>query len=168
MAMESEREKFCRQVESITEAELAAVKEMPYRRALRESESESLFRQLIDKWKLSGRTWYPISDTAPVDMLVLRADHFSEYWSTGKLQTRLKQAGVDRIWELREYGASYERALDDVDPVYTGAEGFWTPKDFGWLIFASHESSVTIDGEIAIFLKETWPGWSASKWYWMA
>jgi len=30
---------------------------------------------------------------------------------------------------------------------YDGAEGFWTSEDMNWLVYASHESSITFGGD---------------------
>lgn len=53
--------------------------------------------------------------------------------------------------ELREWVDTTHRnkeiELPELRPSYTGAEGFWTDRTFDWLVYASHESSVTIAGK---------------------
>jgi hypothetical protein len=75
------------------------------------------------------------------------------------------------LWELRELGTDVDCELDLelFAPAYTGAEAFWTDRSFDWLIYASHESSVTVTGvRLLPAFKRAFPGWRdwsyAPKW----
>jgi hypothetical protein len=74
----------------------------------------------------------------------------------------LAESGIERVWELREYGPEYEIDLWLLEPSYTGAEGFWTPDDMDWLIYASHESTITVTGSWLLpRIQAHWPAWRA-------
>ena len=69
------------------------------------------------------------------------------------------------MWELREHGPSYEIELSEFDPSYTGAEGFWSSAELDWLLYASHESSITVGGESLIAaITHAWPEWHQYIW----
>jgi hypothetical protein len=56
--------------------------------------------------------------------------------------------GVARLWELPESSddGEYELDLELFAPIYTGSEGMWFDASETWMVFASHEGSVTISG----------------------
>jgi len=66
------------------------------------------------------------------------------------------------VWELRELETDTNKEIDLalLVPIYTGAEGYWTDASLGWLVYASHESSVTVAGETLLpELQRRWSGW---------
>lgn len=69
---------------------------------------------------------------------------------------------MSRVWELRELETDTNKEIDLalLEPVYTGAEGYWTDASLDWLVYASHESSVTVAGERLLpELRRRWPDW---------
>jgi hypothetical protein len=64
------------------------------------------------------------------------------------LRELLTRRRINRIWEMREHsGDEYELELALFRPHYNGAEGYWTSAESDWLVYASHESSITLAGE---------------------
>ena len=56
--------------------------------------------------------------------------------------------------------ADCELDLELFEPVYTGAEGSWTDSSFDWLVYASHESSVTVAGaRLLPAFQQAFPEW---------
>jgi hypothetical protein len=47
---------------------------------------------------------------------------------------------------------------------YNGEEGFWFDKSFDWLIYSSHESSITLAGLILPEIKKNWANWQYRLW----
>jgi hypothetical protein len=68
------------------------------------------------------------------------------------------------VWELREYGPEYEQDVSLFDPQYNGAEGYWSSGELDWIVYASHESSVTVGGWLLADVKALWPAWAAHLW----
>ena len=64
-------------------------------------------------------------------------------------------------WELREgHELGYEMDTELLDLCYDGTEGYWTSESMDWLIYASHESSLTVAGEwLVAAIKARWPRW---------
>ena len=54
--------------------------------------------------------------------------------------------GITRLLELREYDEGYEQDIALAEFTYDGREGFWTSGGMEWMVYASHESSITFGG----------------------
>ncbi|NOU26892.1 MAG: hypothetical protein HOO96_03205 [Polyangiaceae bacterium] len=63
---------------------------------------------------------------------------------TGPLQALVAPMAA-RITELNELTESFE--LEVVLATFTHSEGFWFPADLGWMVYASHEDTLTVAGE---------------------
>lgn len=81
----------------------------------------------------------------------------------------VRALGDARVYELRDLpiDPSYHLDVALLSPSYNGSEGFWFPQSKDWLLYASHEGSLTAAGEVMIRLIEAlWPEWGAHppKW----
>jgi len=108
-----------------------------------------------------GRYWHPLlGEELPPQVFAVQQAWFDYAVPPPTLQRILGQRDITRVWELREYGPEYEIDLDEMEPEYTGAEGYWTSGDMDWLVYVSHESSVTLAGGWLIdAVKTVWPEW---------
>jgi hypothetical protein len=164
-AMAEEREAFRAFVRSVPEADLAAVEPLPYRRCLREVEERRLRARLAQVWGIADHYWYPLAETRRPDVLALQAPAFDRAIGGPGLQRIVGGWGVRRVWELREYAGSYELELSELMPHYTGAEGYWTAVGKEWIVYASHESSVTVGGSALVeAVQQAWPDWADYVW----
>lgn len=76
----------------------------------------------------------------------------------------LSSRGVTRIWELRDYGVEYCQDVLLFNPTYNGYEGYWTSDDLDWIVYASHEDSVTVGGWLLDRIKARWSDWEQHIW----
>ena len=75
-------------------------------------------------------------------------------------RTPIRRRALRELREL-ETDADTEIELESLEPVYTGAEGFWLDASFEWLLYASHESSVTVAGATLLpRFRQAWPAWA--------
>ena len=161
-AMTEERELFCTYVRDLSSAALQDVVPLPYRRSLGREEHIRLWARLHERWgPREGDYWHPLlTADLPPHLLAVQQAWFQHAIPSALLQQILRRHGVGHVWELREFGPEYELDLDTLDPTYNGAEGYWTSDDMAWLLYASHESSITVAGEWLIAaVKEAWPNW---------
>ena len=79
---------------------------------------------------------------------------FDEAVAYERLREVLASRGIASVWELREYGPEYEQDVGLFEPYYNGAEGYWSSGNLDWIIYASHESSVTVGGWLLPELSE--------------
>lgn len=163
-AMNEEREGFCRYVRGLTASAISEVKALPYRRVLTTEESKFVWSRLRSQWQILNDYWYPLVDCSLSDVVAFKAAAFARAVAERGLRDMLAKHGIDRVWELREYGPEYEQETLLLDPSYNGAEGYWSSGDLDWVIYASHEGSVTVAGWILQEVKELWPSWQADIW----
>ncbi len=51
-------------------------------------------------------------------------------------------------------------AVSLLEPEYDGREGYWTSEGMDWLLYASHEGSITVAGDWLLeAVKSIWPAW---------
>ena len=163
-AMADEREKFCAFVRALAEPDLLDTEPLPYNRVLTDSEFKDVWRRLSEKWNITEHRWYPLAESSVTGIEAFQARHFENFCSSFALDKLLASHGVNRVWELREYGPSYEQELSLFDPRYNGAEGYWSSEEIDWILYAPHESSITIGGWLLEEIKKAWPEWSQRVW----
>jgi hypothetical protein len=163
-AIGEEREAFCRYIRGLTVANLNEAEALPFRRVLTDEESKAIWSGLRGRWQISDHYWYPLAACTLPDVVAFKARAFEEAMPHQRLQGILAARGIERVWELREYGPEYEEDVSLFEPFYNGAEGYWSSGDLDWLLYASHESSVTIAGWLLLSLKGIWPSWQAQVW----
>jgi len=164
-AMDDEREKFCRFVDSLTEEDVTSVDPISYRRVLGSEEASAVWAGLAERWNISQRSyWYPLIEFSHTNVVAYDAESFHNAVPAHAIVRNLHKLGVERVWELREFGPEYEQDIELLDPYYNGAEGFWTSAGFNWIIYASHESSITVGGELLDFVRQSCPKWNSHRW----
>lgn len=163
-ASAEERAAFCGYVRGLSPADLGAVEPLPFRRVLAADESEVVWARLRERWQVSEHYWYPLADCTLPGVAAFDAAAFSEGAPPDRLQGILERRGVWRVWEMREYGPEYELGVSLFDPHYNGAEGYWSSGSLDWIVYASHESSVTVGGWLLEEVQALWPAWQAHLW----
>ena len=69
----------------------------------------------------------------------------------------------DAAWLLEADVGSFIQAK----MTFSGAnfsEGYWCDGAFDWIIYASHESSITIGGWLLPEIKKVWSNWKEGLW----
>jgi hypothetical protein len=148
-AMTEEREAFASFVQSVPQSQLDSVGPLDLRRVLGADEIQQLWEQLNARWSAKkAHYWWPLREgTAPRDVVAFHTDWLNEQ-RLRVVRELLIARGIDRAWELREFGEwGAERAVSSMEFDYTGEEGYWASLSSDWVIYASHESSITLAGE---------------------
>jgi hypothetical protein len=135
---------------------------------LTSNEVELARTNLLERWGIprSGY-WYPVSAASLKEKVqfhrIAVAIHDNPLGLPDGLkilpqqdvETRIREflgkRGVKRVFELREDGDSYQVDLSLAEFMYTspGLEGFWFDESDDWVVYCSHESSITLAGTIA-------------------
>jgi hypothetical protein len=161
---EKERALFCRYIENLSVDDLHAVAPLPYRRVLGVPEQERIWQRLKQQWGLTPQLhWYPLSASIPpAHVVALQEDWFAQRVPPDVLRQILMQRRVRRVWELREAGSfpQYETDVALLVPWGGGGEHCWTSEKVDWILYTSHEQSVTIGGKWLLnLIKQAWPQW---------
>lgn len=168
-AHREERERFCRYVDGLKGEALSAIEPLPYRRVLGRQESDALWDRLRERWAIREQLWHPLTQgEMPQDVLAFQASEFHRRVGSTVLRNILADQGITRVWELREFGEyppEYEIDVSWLEPFYNGSEGYWASGDMDWLIYASHEDSLTFAGAWLVnAVKEAWADWPSHLW----
>lgn len=163
--MEEEREAYAHFISAISLGDLEEVAPLPYRRVLSAAEALTIRSELGARWKIKNDYWFPLTETSIDAVVAFRANAFEDALPASVLQSMVRQRGTRRVWEVREHGPQYECDLELFEPVYTGAEGYWSAPPFDWIVYASHENSITVGGWWLIDqVRLRWPAWRAHEW----
>jgi len=163
-AMKEERVTLLRYIDELNEDELVWVEPLFYRRTLSPSESQEIWGKLKSIWSIKQGYWYPLAERPEKDVEAFQDSYFEKEFGFERLRAVLHTRLVDHVLELREYGPEYEIELSAFEPLYNGAEGYWCDESLNWIIYASHESSMTIGGWLLEEVKRRWPNWKERIW----
>ena len=145
-----EAEDFRVYVEALTPRDLVQVAPLPYRRVLSKEESERFWNGLRKIWSIGDDYWFPLKAGAmPPSVLAFHNDYFESINGQHILRDALERRGVSTVLLLHEFGdPEYEVELEIYEPGYRdGGEQYSTSEHADWIVYASHESSITIGGE---------------------
>ena len=167
-AAEAARAEFLAYVAGLTDdAAAAATEPMPHRRVLSEIEVARLRRACRRRWDADPTlgNWFPLKDGPPPcpreDLLAVDSHAFVREMGAAPVQDILLRRGVACVWEMGEmwpYAPAYE--METRQATFFGAETTWSSRSLGWLIYASHEDSLTFAGRWLVrAVKAAWPGW---------
>ncbi|HEY6466908.1 MAG TPA: hypothetical protein VIY69_12995 [Candidatus Acidoferrales bacterium] len=148
-AMHEEAEDFKVYVQNLTTTDLIRVEPLPYRRVLGKQEREQLWAQLRGTWAIESHYWFPLIEAvAPSNILYFHTDYFQRIGGHSLLREALREHGVSTVFLVHEFGdPDYEIELGIFEPSYRdGGEQYSTSKQMDWIVYASHESSITIGG----------------------
>jgi hypothetical protein len=161
-ALREEAEDYRVYLEVLTPVDLAHVEALPFRRVLNREESKQLWDELGKTWGIDGSCWFPLKEgPIPSHVLSFHTDYFQEISGARLLREAVQTRGISRVFQLHEFGdPEYEIELAIFEPSYRdGGEQYSTSTQTDWVVYASHESSITICGDwlIQIF-RELRPG----------
>lgn len=145
-----EAEDFRVYVEALTVIDLAQVEALPYRRVLSKEGSERFWNGLRKTWSIADDNWFPLKEGAmPPNVLAFHTDYFERINGQHILRDALERRGVTTVLLLHEFGdPEYEVELAVFEPGYRdGGEQYSTSERADWIVYASHESSITIGGD---------------------
>jgi len=165
-AMNQERNNIIDYVCGLQESELKTIDRFFYRRVLTKQESDNIRGSLEKIWGAGrSRYWYPLDDSPPDDVVAFLSWRFQKEVNLKKIADFLSKQSDDRYLELREDHIDYEIDFSDFYPYYEGIEKYSCSKEMNWVIYSSHEESVTIAGKGLISLiKSIWPNWMNQIW----
>jgi hypothetical protein len=156
--LQEELAAFHQYIDQMGEAELKTIQPLPHRRVLTPIESEKFWKTLQDRWEV-GREhyWYPLSEASrPEDVIAFHRELWNQRDADSMLRRFLAEREIERCILLCESPPDYELAVALVPSHYDGDESFLT-SDFEWVLYVSHESSVTVAGTLAEFFRNQWP-----------
>lgn len=129
-----------------------SAKQGPYYRVILGEERDAIGYAILEKWEYSTAYWYPLSGEFDETKLYLDAELLEPYWDR---LLELLDLSEKRVYEYGEswYIGEHCAEVDDLYG-YCGNEAVYVPKDLSWIIYFSHEGTVTFGGTIVPAVKE--------------
>ncbi|MNS04256.1 hypothetical protein D3C72_356120 [compost metagenome] len=168
-AVEDERRIFKEFVRSLSVADCKGVAPLPDRRTLSSTETQQADKYLQDVWGVEVPYWHPLtSDKLPPSVLSLQSGWFCHDVPLETVLSILRSHGVKVVWKCNHVNNhQYEIPLDDMTQgIGWGGEGYlFSPAQPDWLIYFSHESSITFGGSWLVeAIKSQYPDWQKRVW----
>lgn len=151
-AIEDEGNKYIQFIQNIRQEELDLVAPLPWRRRLNEEEQQAVRQQLLERWNYDGNYWDPLEERCPTESLYLIKDDItqSDYQSIIEF---IFGHSRPLLLEITEDLADTEIAFSEFHP--DCYETIYCDYDYNWLIYGSHESTITFAGEqLLVFIKQ--------------
>ncbi len=137
-------------------------------REVKGPEKDELILRLENEWEVRSHYWFPLvvsGDKKPPHTEAFQATYFEEELTHDTLRQIFESHNITTLFEWREGAMMCEIELAQFHPYYTGLEGFWFTSQLDWLIYASHESSITVGGEwLLLAVQAAWPNWERRVW----
>jgi hypothetical protein len=164
-ATKQERYQFSLFIRKAREDVLAAEGQLPFRRVLGTIEEKNFYNALFEEW---GKWYGGATDLngKRSDAITLHEEAMKAPGAYNHLHEAFTERGIYRVFELRETDGGYE--LDTEIATFDGSENFWTTPNLDWLVYTSHEASITFGGNWLIdrmrsflpdFEKYNYKGW---------
>jgi len=128
--------------------------------------AEGIVKNLKSVWDIKKHYWYPLYDCKRSEVIAFTADYIEDIESKiSDIQNFLLRQNNNQIFEMHEDSTLWVIHTNSLDPSYDGRylERFWFNQDMNWIIYASHEGSITFGGNEQInYLKDKWRDWETN------
>jgi hypothetical protein len=149
-ALREETEDFRIYIETLMRNDLVSVEPLPRRRVLNAEESREIWQDLKRTWHIEEGYWFPLRNgPIPPHVLAFHTDYLQNIDGLKLIRKELEKRHVSTVFLLHEFGdPDYEIELGIFEPGYRdGGEQYSTSEQMDWMIYASHESSITVCGQ---------------------
>lgn len=143
-AIQEERGKFAKYIESLTDEDFKVTDKLPYKRKLRNEESNQIRQKLLETWNFGGNYWHPIGDKSPNPTIFLMLNCLTEL----DIEEIIKKIAVNtekKLYIFNEYREDYEIEIDSLS--IDLSETICFDKTYNWVIYCSHEMTITFGGD---------------------
>lgn len=142
-AMNEERNKFIEFISSMETENVSSVEPLPYRHRLTDEEMLFVRKQLLGLWNFDGGYWNPLDDKSPKETVFLMKENLNVD-DCNKIVDYLISNSNNRLYEVTEDRIDYEIEFDSFEiDLY---ETIVADKTFDWVIYGSHEGTITFGG----------------------
>jgi hypothetical protein len=151
-AIKAERLKFVNYIENTKNEDLKLIEPLPFRRRLKENESDQVRLILLDKWNYEGNYWEPLEELSPKPTIFLMKHNITSN-DYEQIVGQIRKHTNGQLYEIAEGGIDAEIEFSLFDP--DCYETIYCDKSFDWIIYGSHEGTLAFGGEWLLnFIKE--------------
>jgi hypothetical protein len=142
-AMQDEKEKFTAFIDGLSPEALQHVTPLPYRRRLKGADKAAIRTALLEQWNYDFDYWDPVVEISPNPVVFVSNSHLTES-DYKSIKTFLAAHAEKHLFEITEEGAFSELEWEQFHP--EGVETVYIDRTFNWIIYVSHESTITFGG----------------------
>jgi hypothetical protein len=140
-AINDERKKFIEYISNVQEDQLNKVLPLPYDRKLNVDESMTIREKFKHIWAFGGGYWNPLTDDYKGETLFLMVCDMKKE-DKEKIVHFLTIGSEKRFFTIDDMGNDFETEIIEFESV----EVAYTNKSFEWILYFSHEGTVTFGG----------------------
>lgn len=164
-AIADERQRFADAVSRFASGQIPDPPPLPYRRVLSPFAVKSLWERDEARWGSTGSRFYSLAESTDPSLSAFDATAFHRQFSQKTSRPFFAVRAISRLFELREYGDSnYVLSTDAREPHYDRVEGFWFTESLDWIMYASHERSITTGCTLTASVGRDCPEASEHRW----
>lgn len=137
------------------------------RRILTEAEATALFSEVKTSWAWSGCYFHPLHSTSRKEVLAFDEEPLEGFFPEEAFRLFLAENGISTVLWHRELDPSEEILVSDLPQLYGLSESFIVDQALEWIIYWSHEGTVTFGGRrlIAALITRL-PNWREAECKW--
>jgi hypothetical protein len=136
-------------------------------RLMTSAESDALLEDVRLSWAWSGYYWHPLHPATRTDVLAFVSSLLEREFPEAKLRGLLCDLGIGSIYWHREFDPTEEATIESLPVLYGGSEMFIVDDSRSWIIYSSHEDTITFGGDRLISaIKNAVPGWARAQGGW--
>ena len=133
------------------------------RKILNTEQGNFLHTQITSVWNWSGYYFFPLHPTTRNDVVAFDGDLLESIFSENEFQRFVETLKPSYLKCWREVGDSEEFQAEYFEFGYGYSETVIVDEKLSWLIYWSHENTITFGGEELIAkLKKLIPNWSVA------
>lgn len=134
-------------------------------RELSPSDSTFFRGQMLTAWNWDGGYWHPLNPVERDDLLAFDSARLEELLPETKLHQLLAAFEPDDVLLFREHDPDQLLKIPELPFVYGWSEAMLAPRSMSWLVYWSHEATITFAGATLVAaVKERLPNWSRALW----
>jgi hypothetical protein len=160
---EQARSDYLDYLTQLSPEEAALAPAVPFRQVMSDIKRLRVGTKLANRWAVdpSEHYWYPLNTAIPTaDVFAAQAWYFDREVGDALLSDILLQRGITRVWEVHELRRPPEYELSPSLCAFEAYETYWSSKELDWLVYTSHEASITFAGSWLVEeIKRVWENW---------
>ena len=139
--------------------------------ALDKYKAKEVRQNIKDRWNAGYSYWIPLNEGEQSDILYFPQDYFLENFGLRKLEECLSSLNITKCYQISEqesFNEDYEINVNEIAPFKSNmTEKYYCTDTLDWLIYFSHENTVTIGGiDLINSIKDNWRNWKKAAFRW--
>lgn len=130
------------------------------------TKADFLKERIESTWDITQHYWYPLYKCTRSDVLAFNDDYIEGIEAKIRdVRHILLKLNYDSAYEMNEDRLVWLIDTDSLVPAMgkDNDERFWFSEDMSWIIYASHEGSITFGGEELLNqIKSKWDDWQSN------